>query len=258
MLISVALIASCNTKNSFLKLSLVWASLSKADLVRALGAIATEELIPIFFLGASFEDTGVTDRGVAELDLDCPGVGPSVLSPPPSSSSTPNDNFGVPVFLFFFFRCSLGVDALYYGHQLHALSQNAQAGGTHPSGVTVPGVPRPLPPLRNASCASRSFCSRASARRFRKSERATSPTVWVLRRSSAVFVCEVKRGFGVDDPEGGVDAIVEDMESPRVCLLNYDTSRLSSCFVHFKRFTVAQLFNCWPRSGCGLNAGHEA
>jgi hypothetical protein len=77
----------------------------------------------------------------------------------------------------------------------------------HPSGVTVPGVPRPLPPPR-ASCASRSFCSRASARRFRKSERLTRPTVCVLRRSSAVLDWEVNRGLGVDAPDGGLDAMI--------------------------------------------------
>lgn len=49
--------------------------------------------------------------------------------------------------------------------------------------------------------ASRSFCSSASARRLRKSDRWTRPTVWDLRRSSAVEACDVKRefvaGFGV-------------------------------------------------------------
>ena len=78
---------------------------------------------------------------------------------------------------------------------------------THPSGVTVPGVPRPLPPLCKASCASRSFCSSASARRFRKSERLTRPTVCVLRRSSAVLDWVVNLGFGVDAPEGGFEAM---------------------------------------------------
>lgn len=71
---------------------------------------------------------------------------------------------------------------------------------TYPSDGAATGVARPLPP-RKASCASRSFCSRASARRLRKSESATRPTVCVLRRSSAVLVCEVKRGLGVELPE---------------------------------------------------------
>jgi len=77
----------------------------------------------------------------------------------------------------------------------------------YPSGA---GVPRPLapPPRTRASCRSRSFCSMASARLLRKSESATSPTVCVLRRSSAVLDCEVKRGLGVEVPEGGLDAII--------------------------------------------------
>ena len=74
-----------------------------------------------------------------------------------------------------------------------------------PVGVAVPDV---LRPPSNASWASLSFCSRASARRFRKSESATSPTVWVLRRSSAVLVWEVKRRLGVEAPEGGSDDII--------------------------------------------------
>lgn len=68
-------------------------------------------------------------------------------------------------------------------------------------------MPDPLRPPKSASCASLSFCSMASARRFRKSERATSPIVCVLSRSSAVLDCEVKRGFGVDAPEPGFNAI---------------------------------------------------
>ena len=80
---------------------------------------------------------------------------------------------------------------------------------THPSLVGVaapdalPGVN--LPRLR--SCASRSFASRASARRLRKSERLTRPTVWDLRRSSAVEACEVKRlvgSEGVEVRDGGL------------------------------------------------------
>ncbi len=66
---------------------------------------------------------------------------------------------------------------------------------------------------------SRSFCSIASARRLRKSERFTRPTVWVLRRSSAVLVWDVKRGFGVEEPEGrsegGLEAMMRDFVAVR-------------------------------------------
>ena len=79
---------------------------------------------------------------------------------------------------------------------------------THPSlipeGVAVPD---PLRPPSSMSWASLSFCSSASARRFRKSESATRPTVCVLSKSSAVLLWEVKRGFGVDAPEAGLDDI---------------------------------------------------
>jgi hypothetical protein len=73
----------------------------------------------------------------------------------------------------------------------------------------VTGVARPLPPRAptKASCASRSFCSRTSARRLRKSESWTRPTVCVLRRSSAVRACGVKRELGVELPELGADAM---------------------------------------------------
>lgn len=54
--------------------------------------------------------------------------------------------------------------------------------------------------------ASRSFCSRASARLLRKSERWTSPTVWDLRRSSAVAAWEVKR-CGVTARDRSVDEV---------------------------------------------------
>ena len=80
---------------------------------------------------------------------------------------------------------------------------------THPSVATLVlrGVPLAVPSR------SFSFCSRASARRLRKSESATRPTVCVLSRSSAVLLCDVKRGLGVelpgvDLPEGGFDAMV--------------------------------------------------
>jgi hypothetical protein len=55
--------------------------------------------------------------GVPERDRASIGVFASVLSPPPSSSSTPNESLGVPTLRFFFFTgallLSLGVDALY-------------------------------------------------------------------------------------------------------------------------------------------------
>jgi hypothetical protein len=49
---------------------------------------------------------------------------------------------------------------------------------------------------------------------LRKSERATSPTVCVLSRSSAVFAWGVKRGLGVEAPDGGLEAMVDRL---RVC-----------------------------------------
>ena len=57
------------------------------------------------------------------------------------------------------------------------------------------------PKLKAVPCASRSFCSSASARRFRKSERWTRPTVWDASRSAAVVAGVVKRGFGSGVPE---------------------------------------------------------
>jgi hypothetical protein len=107
----VALTASCNAKNSFLRLSRVCASLNKADFVNAFGTTPTEAFTPIFFFPNI--STGVPPLGEAELDF----VGladASVASPPSSSSSPPNDNFGVPTLRFFFFSGgSFGVDALY-------------------------------------------------------------------------------------------------------------------------------------------------
>ncbi len=68
-------------------------------------------------------------------------------------------------------------------------------------GVDFPGADvdagAKRPKLAAVPCASRSFCSSASARRFRKSERWTSPTVWDASRSAAVEAWVVKRGFGV-------------------------------------------------------------
>ena len=72
--------------------------------------------------------------------------------------------------------------------------------------------------------ASRSFCSSASARRLRKSERWTRPTVWDFRRSSAVEA-EVKRelftdGLGVETRDGGlVEGVEEAIEGVEVAEL---------------------------------------
>lgn len=75
----------------------------------------------------------------------------------------------------------------------------------------MPDVEPPRP--RACSCLSRSLRSRASARRLRKSERWTRPTVCDLSKSSAVDACEVKRevaalaaeGLGVLLREGSAD-----------------------------------------------------
>lgn len=78
---------------------------------------------------------------------------------------------------------------------------------TYPSlaGVGIAELTRPPP--KSESCASRSFCSMASARRLRKSERLTRPTVCACSTSSAVLLCEVKRGLGVEARDPGCDAI---------------------------------------------------
>lgn len=78
----------------------------------------------------------------------------------------------------------------------------------HPSlsadaGVVVP-VPLDLKFPYDLSCASFAFCSWTSARRLRKSDRFTRPTVWDLRRSSADAVWLVK-DFGVEVRDGGSD-----------------------------------------------------
>lgn len=68
---------------------------------------------------------------------------------------------------------------------------------THPSvtslaeGVTLRELPAVTLPS-DLSCASRSFCSRTSARRLRKSERWTRPTVCDFSKSSADAVWLVK------------------------------------------------------------------
>lgn len=71
--------------------------------------------------------------------------------------------------------------------------------------VLVLGVNRP----NDLSCASRSFCSRTSARRLRNSERWTRPTVCDLSKSSA-DVAEFVNDRGVDVRLGGsVDMILK-------------------------------------------------
>lgn len=67
--------------------------------------------------------------------------------------------------------------------------------------AVVEGVARP------DSRASRSFRSIASARRLRKSESWTRPTVCADKRSSAVVACEVKRALGVDAPVESFDGM---------------------------------------------------
>ena len=75
---------------------------------------------------------------------------------------------------------------------------------THPSlGVAAPDLPPGVKRPRLLPVASRSFCSSASARRLRKSERCTRPTVWALRRSSAVEFWGVKREGGEAGREVG-------------------------------------------------------
>lgn len=72
----------------------------------------------------------------------------------------------------------------------------------------MPDVNRPS----DLSCASRSFCSRTSARRLRNSERWTKPTVCDLSKSSAE-VAEFVNDRGVDVRLGGsVDMILKRQE----------------------------------------------
>ena len=68
--------------------------------------------------------------------------------------------------------------------------------------LALPGVlsplPLPAPPLSSS----------ASARRLRKSERCTRPTVCSFRRSSAVWPDDANRGVGVDVLEGGLESAI--------------------------------------------------
>ena len=105
-------------------------------------------------------------------------------------------------------HCALTVSpcvvAWYVGHILHYLST------TYPSmlfGVAAADADADAGAKRAKleACASRSFCSTASARRLRKSDRWTSPTVWDFRRSSAVDPWEVNRVSGVRAGEESFD-----------------------------------------------------
>lgn len=92
---------------------------------------------------------------------------------------------------------------------VRAAATNRKSSAYPLAGVEVPEPPG-VPALPNdLSCASRSFCSRASARRLRKSESWTRPTVCDLSRSSAVAFCDVKRAFvvwfGVEPRDAGSD-----------------------------------------------------
>lgn len=230
----MALTASWMERNSFRSCSRVWASRKRADFVRALGAMLTLEFGP----NRRFSKTGwlgwsragdavldgmpsdVPDRGVSDADM-----ADSAFCSLSSSSSPPNDNFPLTAcFRFFFGGC--GVETLCFDYQslpfanlvpcikeCHEINQE-----TYPSlGVAAPDVEagvavvkRPkLPPW-----ASRSFCSSASARRLRKSDRWTRPTVWDFKRSSAVDACDVKRefggGFGVEMRDGALEEGVDE------------------------------------------------
>lgn len=169
------------------------------------------------------EPSGVLDLGVPEVE-----AGDSVFrsSSSCSSSSPAKDNFPLTSCFRFFFS-GWGVETLCFDHQSLPFANlvpcirehHGNSQETYPSlGVTAPDVEagvvvvpkRPkLPPW-----ASRSFCSSASARRLRKSDRCTRPTVWDLRRSSAVDACEVKRGFGVglgvESREGALEEGVDE------------------------------------------------
>ena len=86
--------------------------------------------------------------------------------------------------------------------------------------------------LAPLSCAALSLASTASALRFRKSDRCTSPTVCSLSRSSAVEFCDVKRGLGVDDRDGdalvGLDLSIPDIVlcPSKCCCISYEHSEI--------------------------------
>lgn len=118
--------------------------------------------------------SGVLDRGVSDAE----GPNPAFCSPS-SSSSPPKDNFPLATCFRFFFG-GWGVETLCFDHQSlplaslviyvkehHEINQE-----TYPSlGVATPDVEAGVAVAKRPPWASRSFCSSASARRLRKSDR---------------------------------------------------------------------------------------
>ena len=92
-------------------------------------------------------------------------------------------------------------------------------GAEIPDAADDAGAKRPK--LTAVPCASRSFCSSASARRFRKSERWTKPTVWDASRSAAVEAWVVKRGFGV----GTLEVSFEEGSDEAIEMLQWEDLR---------------------------------
>lgn len=148
--------------------------------------------------GAEPSSTGVleADRGT----LESRGVPAALSTSSSSSSSLWNESllFTSGFFFFFLGGASLrGVELLLRCDQHRgAATEHCQA-LTYPSvmspveGVALLEIPAELLPS-DLSWASRSFCSRTSARRLRKSDRCTRPTVCDLSKSSAETVWLVK------------------------------------------------------------------
>lgn len=145
--------------------------------------------------------------GVFEADLETlDSRGVAVESSPVSSfSSSANESLLLARGFFFFFFGGPSLrdgDALLFRDQFgYGENRIEEFALTHPSvtslaeGVSLLELPDVNLPS-DLSCASFSFCSSTSARRLRKSERWTRPTVCDLSKSSADAVWLVKdRGF---------------------------------------------------------------
>lgn len=167
--------------------SRVWASRRRADLVITLGAWWRLALGPSRFLSVFSPLFGGAGEARAELSSSIPGVldlgvaaaDVALDSPfPSSSSSTPNDSFPFATAFRFFFGRSVGVAALCFDHQYPASQHFSDL-----HMMTYPSLGVAAPEAKDAGAkwpklaASRSFCSSASARRLRKSDRWTRPTV---------------------------------------------------------------------------------